>query len=128
AVRLSSVEEDFSHQHTASDTFEHTSVPYIARVTKVNGAVAAALAWAPKAPTISEDTMQDGRKRTRLFITRGKSLYDAALEWKQEPAEADLAGFVVLRRATTSPYWEHETLVQNATRLVIPNLSIDQWV
>ena len=43
AVRLTSASEDFSHQHTATDTFEHTSVSYIARVTRINTAVAASL-------------------------------------------------------------------------------------
>jgi hypothetical protein len=128
AVRLTSPAEDFSHQHTATDTFEHTSVPYIARVTRINAAVAASLAWAPKTPAISEEVDQDGRKRTRLFISRGKSLYDADLEWKQEPAEPDLAGFVVVRRATTSPYWEQETFVAEGRHLLLPHTSIDQYV
>ncbi len=128
AVRFTSPAEDFSHQHTATDTFEHTSAPYIARVTRINVAVAASLAWAPRAPAISEEVEQDGRKRTRLFISRGKSLYDADLEWKQEPAEPDLAGFVVVRRATTSPYWEQETFVSNGTHLIMPHTSIDQYV
>jgi hypothetical protein len=128
AVRLSSVEEDFSHQHTATDTFEHTSVPYIARVTKINGAVAASLAWAPRAPVISEEVTQDGRKRTRLLFSRGTSRYDAQLDWKQDPPEPDLAGFVVVRRATTTPFWESETFVSDATRLLLKDVSIDQYV
>jgi hypothetical protein len=70
----------------------------------------------------------DGKKRTKFFITRGKSLYDADLEWKQEPAEPDLGGFVVVRRATTSPYWEQQTYVKNGTHLLLPNVSIDQYV
>jgi hypothetical protein len=128
AVRFTSPSEDFSHQHTATDTLEHTSVPYIAKVTKINMAVAASLAWAPKAPATSEEIVQDGKKRTKLFITRGKSLYDADLEWKQEPAEPDLAGFVVVRRPTTSPFWEQETFVRSGTHLLLPNVSIDQYV
>jgi hypothetical protein len=128
AVRFTSPSEDFSHQHTATDTFEHTSVSYIAKVSRINLAVAASLAWAPKAPATSEEIQQDGKKRTKLFITRGKSLYDADLEWKQEPAEPDLAGFVVVRRPTTSPFWEQETFVKSGTHLLLPNVSIDQYV
>ena len=128
AVRLSSVEEDYSHQHTATDTFEHTSVPYIARVTRMNGAVAASLAWAPKAPVTSEEITQDGRKRTRLLLSRGKSRYDAELEWKQDPPEPDLAGYVVVRRSTTAPFWEQETFVSGATKLLLKDVSIDQYV
>jgi hypothetical protein len=128
AVRFTSPSEDFSHQHTATDTFEHTSVSYIAKVSRINLAVAASLAWAPKAPATSEEIQQDGKKRTKLFISRGRSLYDADLEWKQEPAEPDLAGFVVVRRATTSPFWEQETFVKNGMHLLLPNVSIDQYV
>lgn len=128
AVRLTSPVEDYSHEHSATDTFEHTSVPYIARVTRINAAVAASLAWAPRTPVISEEVEQDGRKRTRLFISRGKSSYDADLEWKQEPAEPDLAGFVVVRRLTTSPYWEQETFVASGNHFGSPHTSIDQYV
>ncbi len=129
AVRVSSVEEDYSHQHTATDTFEHTSVPYIARVTRVNGAVAASLAWAPKAPLTQEETMQDGRKRTRLFLSRGKSRYDAELEWKQEAPEPDLAGYVIVRRSTTSPFWEQEMFVPATTsKITLKDVSIDDCV
>jgi hypothetical protein len=128
AVRLSSAEEDYSHQHTATDTFEHASVPYIARVTRINGAVAASLAWAPKPPVVSEEITQDGRKRTRLFLARGKSRYDAELEWKQEPAEPDLAGYVVVRRSTSAPEWQQETFVYGSTKLLLPDVSIDRYI
>ena len=50
AVRFSTPVENFANQHSATDTFANTSPDYIAWVTKVNGAVAASLAWAPKSP------------------------------------------------------------------------------
>lgn len=128
AVRLSSPEENFANQHTVTDTFANTSVPYITMVTKVNGAAAASLAWAPKAPIISEQTDRNGQKVTTLFLTRGKSRYDAALKWKQENPEADLAGYVVMYRATTSPYWEHEIFVGKVTEYMLPDVSIDDLV
>lgn len=128
AVRFTSAAENFAHQHSATDLFEHASVPYIARVTKMNAAVAASLAWAPKTPAISEEVTQDGSKRTKLYISRGQSLYDTELDWKQEPAEPDLAGFVVVRRLTTSPYWEQETFVASGSHIALPHVSIDQYV
>ncbi len=97
-------------------------------MTRINTAVAASLGWAPQAPATSEEIEQDGKKRTKLFITRGKSLYDADLEWKQESADPDLAGFVVVRRSTTSPFWEQETLLKNGSHLLLPNVSIDRYV
>jgi len=128
AVRLSSPEENFANQHTVTDTFANTSVPYITMVTKVNGAAAASLAWAPKPPVTAEVTERNGQKVTTLFLTRGKSRYDAALKWKQENPEADLAGYVVLWRATTAPYWEHEVFVGKVTEYTFPDVSIDDLV
>ena len=127
-MRLSSPEENFANQHTVTDTFANTSVPYIALVTKVNGAAAASLAWAPKAPVTAEVTERNGQKVTTLLLTRGKSRYDAALKWKQENPEADLAGYVVLWRSTTAPYWEHELFVGKVTEYTFPDVSIDDLV
>lgn len=128
AVRLSSPEENFANQHTVTDTFANTSVPYITMVTKINGAAAASLAWAPKAPVTSEVTERNGQKVTTLLLTRGKTRYDAALKWKQENPEADLAGYVVMWRSSTSPYWEHEVFVGNVTEYTLPDVSIDELV
>jgi hypothetical protein len=128
AVRLSSPEENFANQHTVTDTFANTSVPYITLVTKINGAAAASLAWAPKPPITSEVTERNGQKTTTLFLTRGKSRYDAALKWKQESPEADLAGYVVVSRSTTSPYWEREVYVGKVTEYTLPDVSIDDLV
>jgi hypothetical protein len=128
AVRLSSPEENFANQHTVTDTFANTSVPYIALVTKVNGAAAASLAWAPKPPVTSEVTERNGQKVTTLFLTRGKSRYDAALKWKQENPEADLAGYAIVYRSTTAPYWDHEVFVGKVTEYAFPDVSIDDLV
>ena len=128
AVRLSSPEENFANQHTVTDTFANTSVPYIGLVTRINGAAAASLAWAPKAPVTAQITERDGQKVTTLLLTRGKSRYDAALKWKHEDPEADLAGYVVVWRSTTAPYWEHEVFVGNVTEYSFPDVSIDEMV
>jgi hypothetical protein len=128
AVRLSSPEENFANQHSVTDTFANTSVPYITLVTKVNGAAAASLAWAPKAPVTAEVTERNGQKVTTLLLTRGKTRYDAALKWKHENPEADLAGYAVLWRSTTAPYWEHEVYVGNVTEYTFPDVSIDDLV
>jgi hypothetical protein len=128
AVRLSSPQEDFSHEHTATDTFAHTSIPYIARVTRVNAAVAASLAWAPKAPVVTQEVERNGQKTTQLLLSRGESRYDARLRWKHENPEADLAGYVVVMRPTTAPYWERETFVGDKTEFALPDVSIDEWV
>ena len=52
AVRFTTPSENYANQHTATDTFEHASVPYTTRVAKVNAAVLASLALAPKPPVV----------------------------------------------------------------------------
>ncbi len=127
AVRLSSPQENLANEHTATDTFANTSPAYIARVTKVNGAIAASLAWAPMAPQISEQVERGGRKVTRLFLTRGTALSDAVLKWKHSP-DKDHAGYVVVMRSTTSPFWEREVFVGKVAEFTVPDVSIDEWV
>jgi hypothetical protein len=128
AVRFSSPVEDYSHEHTSTDTFEHTSPSYIARVTQLNGAIAASLAWAPAAPAVSEEVDRDGQKTTRVFLNRGESRYAAQMSWKHDQPEADLAGYAVVMRPTTAPYWEREIFVGPKTEYVLPDVSIDEWI
>jgi hypothetical protein len=128
AVRISTPVENFANQHSLTDTFANTSPSYIASVTKVNGAVAASLAWAPKAPLTTEMVERNGRKVPTLMLTRGKSRYDAALKWKQENPEPDLAGYVIMMRRTTSPFWEREIYVGNVDQYTLPDVSIDEVV
>jgi len=52
AVRFSTPNEIYANQHRATDTLENMSVPYTAKVARVNAAVAATLALAPKPPVI----------------------------------------------------------------------------
>lgn len=128
AVRISTPTEDFANQHSLTDTFANTSVPYIARVTRVNGVAAACLALAPRSPAVFEDIERNGRKIHSLMLGRGKSRYDAQLRWKMENPEPDLAGYVIVMRATTAPYWEKEIYVGNVTEYTMPNVSIDELV
>jgi hypothetical protein len=63
-----------------------------------------------------------------LLLTRGRSRYDALLKWKNENPEPDLAGYVVLTRSTTAPYWEREIFVGNVMEYTMPEVSIDDLV
>jgi hypothetical protein len=53
AIRLTTPSENYANQHTATDTFANASVPYTARVAKMNAAVLATLALAPKPPVVA---------------------------------------------------------------------------
>jgi len=128
AIRVSTPVENFANQHSATDTFAGTSPAYIARVTKVNGAVAASLAWAPKSPETTQMVERNGQKVPSLMLTRGQSRYDALLKWKQQNPEPDLAGYVVMMRKSTAPYWEREIFVGNVSEYSMPEVSIDEVV
>jgi hypothetical protein len=128
AIRFSSPMEDYSHQHSVTDTFANTSPPYVAQVARVNAAAAAALAWAPKPPQTSEMVDRNGQKVSSLLLTRGKSRYNALLKWKQENPEPDLAGYAIVMRSTTAPNWDREIFVGNVTEYTMPGVSIDEYV
>lgn len=127
AVRLTTPTENYAHEHTATDTFEFASVPYIARVTKINIATAASLAWAPLAPVATEETQVNGKATQVAMLNRGASLSDAYLRWTHTP-EASLAGYVIVDRATTSPVWEKEWFVREGKEFTIPDVNIDELV
>jgi hypothetical protein len=125
AVRITTPSENFANQHTASDIFANTAPAYTARVAQANAAAMAALALAPKAPAITTP-------QTLAFaaspIQRGPSGYDAALTWHSDPPEEDLAGYAIVMRKTTAPYWENEIFVGNVTKYTLPNVNIDELV
>jgi hypothetical protein len=152
AVRLTTPSENYANQHSATDTFANASVPYTTRVARMNGAVLASLALAPKPPVVSRPRPAQppagtdgaaaapagGRQggggagagqggRGMQMLGRGKG-YDAAMRWLAPNPESDLAGYAVVIRPTTSALWEREIYVGNVTEYTIPNLSIDDVV
>ena len=129
AVRFTTPAENFANQHSATDTFANTSVPYATRVAKVNIAAAANLAQAPKTP-VTDNVIQQGERKGQVtpMIARGKSRYDAVLKWKNDQPERDLDGYIVVERSTQAPDWEHETYVGNVLTYTFENVSIDDRV
>ena len=110
AVRLTTACENYENQHTATDTFANTSVPYAARVARINGAALASLALAPVPPVLNWTLDSGPNKGGHVpLLTRGKSGYDAVLHWLPN-TEPDLAGYSVVIRSTTSPVWEREVM------------------
>jgi len=129
AVRLTTPSENYANQHSQTDTFANMSVPYTSRVIRMNAAVLASLALAPRPPVVTRVSTTGTLKGVRVpTLGRGKSGYDAALRWSQPNPEPDLAGYSVVIRSTTSPLWEREIYVGNVTEYTIPDLSIDDVV
>jgi hypothetical protein len=140
AVRFSTPNEIYANQHHATDLLENMSVPYTAKVARVNAVVAASLALAPRPPIVMRTPVQpraraastEGatatppvRRPPTPMISRGKSGYDALLQWKPAGPDDAIKGYTVVMRATTAPYWEQEIYVGKVTQYLIPDVSID---
>ncbi len=126
AIRVTTPMENYSNQHTATDTFANTAPAYTALVAKANAAGIASLALAPKAPVLRVPAPTGGRSFGSP-LGRGGG-YDAAMTWHNDNPEPDLLGYSIVMRKTTSPTWESETFVGNVTKYTLPNVNIDEVV
>ncbi|MEO8596836.1 MAG: M28 family peptidase [Candidatus Solibacter sp.] len=124
AVRISTPNENYANQHRDTDLLANMSVPYTVRVARVNLAVAANLAMAPKPPLVFPETRGTGGRRPNPTIARGAG-YDAVLRWRAAGAEDDIKGYTVVLRATTAPYWEQEIYVGKVNSYTLKDVSID---
>ena len=121
AVRLTEVYEDYDRQHqdvrteggrVFGDLVEYIDPDYLAGVTLLNAAALVHLANAPSVPA-------DAR------IIVAELTNDTTLRWTPSP-EPDVAGYEVVWRATTAPFWEHTEDVGMVTEATI-DLSKDNW-
>lgn len=128
AIRFTSAAENLGIQHTASDTYDKSSPDYATQVARVNGATLASLALAPSVPeTTREVTTGAAKGRKTPTVTRGKSHYDAVLRWKDATGE-DLAGYAIVIRSSTAPFWEQQTFVGKVTEYTLTGVGIDDIV
>ncbi len=123
ALRLTEPGEDWRHQHQDvrvvdgvqyGDLPEFVDFPYVAEVARVNVAALASLALGPAVP--QEVEMENLRLEN-----------DTTLRWKAN-AEPDVAGYRILWRDTTAPFWQHAKDVGNVTRETLPGVSKDDFV
>jgi hypothetical protein len=118
-VRFTESKENYSHQHTALDTFAGGVDPeYLARNARVNAAALATLGLAPAAPVVVDE-------RGRTLLAREPSGYDARVRWKASPGAV---GYRIFWREAWTPDWQFERAVGNVTELVMPSVSIDDYV
>jgi Zn-dependent M28 family amino/carboxypeptidase len=120
-VRIMETHENYDRQHqdlrtedgiAYGDVVEGVNFEYAAKLTSVNAAVLASLAWAPPAPT--------------GVLVGGAVRASAVLRW--DPVEdSNLVGYKVYRRSTTAPQWEHSRFVGDVTEFTFENLVIDNY-
>jgi hypothetical protein len=124
AVRFTEPAEDYRRQHQDvreekgvqyGDTPDHVDFAYTADVARVNAAALAVLARAPAPPAQAQ-------------IETARLENDTTLRWAPN-AEADLAGYRIVWRETTSPFWEHSMDVgKDVNRVTVPGASKDNLI
>src|SRR5690606_24651219 len=121
-VRIMETHEQYQRQHQNlrtengikyGDVIEKVDFPYAAKLTAVNAATLASLAWAPPAP----DTVMIG----------GAVQANTTLAWSAVN-DPNLAGYKIYWRATTAPQWEYSRFVGNVTRYTLENIVIDNYL
>jgi hypothetical protein len=120
ALRFTEPVEDWRHQHQNprvvdgvqyGDLPEFVDYDYVADVARVNAAALASLALGPSAPRDVEI------ENLRLEM-------DTTLRWKANP-EPDVAGYRIVWRETTAPFWQHARDAGAATRFTLTGISKD---
>lgn len=121
AVRVTEVDEDYTHQHQNvrtenglfyGDTPEFVDFEYTANVTRVNLISLASLANAPGKPK-------------NVGIVTSRLTNDTELKWDAN-TDSDIAGYEVVWRDTTSAEWTNAIYVSGTTYLA-KDLSKDNY-
>ena len=125
AVRIMETHENYRRQHqdirmengiAYGDVIEGVNFHYAAKLTAVNAAVLASLAWAPPAPTNVEISGA---------VQPSTSLYWEPIDNRSAP---NLAGYKVHWRETTAPQWQQSRFVGKVTEYTLENIIIDNYL
>ncbi len=123
AVRMTEPNEDFRHQHQNvrkengvqyGDLPEFVDFDYIAQVARINASALASMALAPASP---EDVQVDTRRLEN----------DTTLSWEANK-EPDLAGYKIVWRETTAPFWQKSISVGNVATYSVKGVSKDNYL
>ena len=122
AVRIMETHENYTRQHqnirtedgiAYGDVIEGVDFDYAARMTALNAAVLAQLAWAPPAPA---EVRIGGAVRP-----------STTLQWEAVD-DSRLAGYKVYWRDTTAPRWQRSRWVADVTEFTLEGLVIDNYL
>ncbi len=120
AVRIMETHENYNRQHQDirtedgieyGDVIEGVNFDYARKMTALNAAVLAALAWAPPPP---EDASVSGAVSP-----------STTLRWSEVD---DAAGYRVYWRDTTAPQWHHSRWVGDRTEYTLKGIVIDNYL
>src|SRR5688572_8839175 len=121
AVRVTEVDEDYTHQHQNvrteggvfyGDTPEFVDFNYVANVTRVNLIALASLASAPARP------------KNVTMVNRLNN--DTELKWDANK-DVDIAGYEVVYRDTTAAEWTNTIPTGNVLTYVVKGMSKDNY-
>ena len=121
-VRIMETHENYYRQHqdirvedgiAYGDVVEGVNFEYAAKLTAVNAATLAALAWAPPAPA----NVQIG----------GAVQPSTTLAWETSD-DPNLAGYKVYWRDTTAPQWQHSRFVGMVDEYTLEGIVIDNYL
>jgi Zn-dependent M28 family amino/carboxypeptidase len=121
-VRIMETHENYNRQHQDirveggieyGDVVEWVDFDYAAKMTALNAATLASLAWAPPAPA-----------NVRIA---GANRPSTTLSWEVSD-DPNLAGYKVYWRDTTAPQWEHFRWAGKAESLTLENVIIDNYL
>jgi Zn-dependent M28 family amino/carboxypeptidase len=122
AIRIMEAHENYTRQHqdirvqngiAYGDVIEGVDFDYAAKLTGVNAAVLASLAWGPPAP--------------REVRITGAVRPSATLRWTA-PESAVVAGYRIYWRLTTEPQWTNWVYVGDVTEHTMHRLTIDNYL
>ncbi len=123
ALRFTEPVEDWRHQHQdvrVDDGVQYGDLPefvdfaYVAQVARVNAAALASLALAPAVP-------RDVQIESLVLEN------DTTLRWSANK-EPDVAGYRIVWRDTTAPFWQHARDAGNVTRFTLKGISKDNVI
>ena len=123
-IRIMETNENYTRQHqdirvedgiAYGDTIEGVDFNYAAKLTALNAASLASMAWAPNPPT--EVTVKGA-------VEPSTTLSWAEADAKQNP---QLAGYKIYWRLTDAPQWQFSRFVGKVTEFTLENIVIDNY-
>ena len=121
-IRIMEAHENYDMQHqdlrteegiTYGDTIDGVNFDYAAKLTAVNAINLAAIAWAPEAP--------------KNVGIGGAVRPSTTLVW-DEPMDANIVGYKLYWRDTTSPQWHYSKYVGKVNRAILEGIVIDNFL